>query len=458
MGTATVLGATTVQTVGGVVAVLATIGFVVYLFINLRAGRGEIGSEIELAPNRKRYHDDEVLETSKLNRTLVSAFGLLGVIAVALPLYWLNEPSRMENADAGGIRTAASRGLEQYETGSQCVTCHSAEATGGQAQYTILDSQGLFVAQVNWTAPALDTVLLRFSRDEVYEIVTYGRPGTPMAAWGLEGGGPRTSQEIDNIIEYLNSIQLSSEDAQRETAIELATELGVLADGETDEAAIDAALAEIDYQSLATGEALFNIGRNGTYAGGAAACGRCHTRGWSIIQEGDDPIQPPDADLSDYVGYEPGSGAFGPALDEEVPRQFATVDELAEFISAGTVLGEGYGRQGQGDGMMPGFGDDPNTEEVEGDGMLTPQMICALATYVTTLNGDDPPSPDTTTTTTAPTTTTTVAAGEEAAEEEEPQPGYCEAAAEADDAAADQDAADEESEENQAESESEEEQ
>jgi hypothetical protein len=105
---------------------------------------------------------------------------------------------------------------------------------------------------------------------------------------------------------------------------------------------------------------------------------------------------------------------------------------LAEFLSAGTVLGEGYGNQGQGDGMMPGFGDDPNTEAVEGDGMLTPEMICALATYVTTLNGDEPPSPDTTTTTTAPTTTTTVAEGEEAAEEEEPQPGYCEAAYSAD--------------------------
>jgi mono/diheme cytochrome c family protein len=428
MGTATVLGATTVQTVGGVIAVLATIGFVVYLIVNLRAGRQEIGSEIELAPNRKRYHDDDTLETTKLNRTLVSAFGLLGVVAVALPLYWLNEPSRQENAVAGGIETAAGRGLEQYETGSQCVNCHSAEGTGGQAAYTILDSDGLFVAQVNWTAPALNTVLLRFSREEVAEIITYGRPGTPMAPWGAEGGGPRTTQEIDNIIEYINSVQLSSEDAQRATGIQLATELGLLEEGEEDEDAIDAALEQIDYQALATGEALFNIGRNGTYAGGASACGRCHTRGWSIITEGDDPVQPPDVDISDYVDYEPGSGGFGPPLDQVVPRQFASVDELAEFIGTGTVLGEGYGRQGQGDGMMPGFGDDPNTEEVEGDGMLSPEMVCAIATYVTTLNGDEPPTPDTTTTTTAPTTTTTVPAGEEAEEEEEPQPGYCEAA------------------------------
>ena len=53
--------------------------------------------------------------------------------------------------------------------------------------------------------------------------------------------------------------------------------------------------------------------RNGTVpraseerTGGAYACARCHTRGWSIIP---DSVEPADADLSDYAGFPDGSGA-----------------------------------------------------------------------------------------------------------------------------------------------------
>jgi hypothetical protein len=44
---------------------------------------------------------------------------------------------------------------------------------------------------------------------------------------------------------------------------------------------------------------------------------------------------------------------------------------------------------------MPGFGDNPNTEDVEGDGMLTPEMIAAIARYEATLpNAETPPAPE----------------------------------------------------------------
>ena len=79
-----------------------------------------------------------------------------------------------------------------------------------------------------------------------------------------------------------------------------------------------------------------------------------------------------------YVGFPDGSGAFGPNLTGGlIPRQFANYEELIAFISQGSVNGEPYGNNGIGSGRMPGFGDNPNTEEVEGDGMLTPEMIAA---------------------------------------------------------------------------------
>ena len=47
------------------------------------------------------------------------------------------------------------------------------------------------------------------AENQVNHIITYGRPGTPMPAWGIEGGGPKNDQAISDLVEYLKSIQLS---------------------------------------------------------------------------------------------------------------------------------------------------------------------------------------------------------------------------------------------------------
>jgi mono/diheme cytochrome c family protein len=383
----TVLAASTVTVVGAVIAAIILIGFVVYVAVNVRGGRAEAGSEIELAPNRKPYLDDEQLETSKLDRTLRWALISLVIVAVGLPLYWLNEPSRQSGAVEGFQDTFVSRGEEIYTTGSQCENCHGPDGTGGQAPYTITDAENQFVAQVNWRAPALNTALLRFTRDEVTFVINYGRPFSPMPGWGASvNKGPLNEQQISNVVDYLESIQLSPEAAQREAQVALAVELGLLQQGETDADVIDAALAKIDYQDPETGKALFNLDT----AGGAYACARCHTRGWSIIP---DSVEPANADLSDYRGFPDGSGALGPNLTGGlVPRQFASVEELALFVSTGSVDGEAYGNNGIGSGKMPGFGDNPNTENVENDGMMTQDMIEAIARYEASL----PPAETTT--------------------------------------------------------------
>ncbi len=383
----TVLAASTVTVVGAVIVSIILIGFVIYIAVNVHTGRAEAGSEVELAPNRKPYLDDEELETSKLDRTLRWALIALVIVGVGLPLYWLNEPSRMSGAVEGFDDKFVSRGEEIYTEGSQCENCHGPEGTGGQAPFTITDADNKFVAQVNWRAPALNTVLLRYSRDEVTFVINYGRPFSPMPGWGASvNKGPLNEQQISNVVDYLGSIQLSPEEAQREAQVALAEDLGLIAEGESDDDVIDAALARIDYQDPETGKALFNL----EVAGGAYACARCHTRGWSIIP---DSVEPPNADLSAYAGFPDGSGALGPNLTGGlVDRQFASVEELALFVSTGSVDGEAYGNNGIGSGKMPGFGDNPNTENVENDGMMTQEMIEAIARYEASL----PPAETTT--------------------------------------------------------------
>lgn len=148
---------TTQRYFGWVLMFLVIIGAVVWVIANVRSGHGEVGSEIELAANRKEYLSDEELEGKKLNVALFSAAGLLAIIALAVPLYWLGEPGRMEGAVDSYKETFVERGLALYEVGAQCVNCHAGGGSGGVANFIINDQNGQFVAQVNWIAPRSTT-------------------------------------------------------------------------------------------------------------------------------------------------------------------------------------------------------------------------------------------------------------------------------------------------------------
>jgi mono/diheme cytochrome c family protein len=407
----TVVAATTVKAIGVVIAVVTGIGVVAYILVNLRQGRPEVGAEIELAPNRKPYYDDEQLEGPRLNRALLSGLVLVAITAVGLPLYWLNEPGRQTGAVENFDQTFVNRGARLFapteEGGYNCAGCHGSEGVGGQAPpYTLSDSDGKFVATVTWRAPALNTVLLRFSKTELLEILTYGRPGTPMPAWGTAGGGPLTTQQLDELVAYIGSIQLTSDQAKAEVEGEVRKELGLDKD------------AEIDWNDPATGKVMFNLGLENGFAGGAYSCARCHTKGASFRSG---PYEPADADLSDYMGFPDGTGAFGYSLTSGViPRQFLSIKDLIEFLTKGSEYGLLYGQRGQGSGRMPGFGDNPdddddNNDDATDDGMFTNEMVCSVAKYEASLGEESEPITEgcdrIIKEMTAPATTTTAAAG-----------------------------------------------
>ncbi len=140
-------------------------------------------------------------------------------------------------------------------------------ATGGNAPYAVTDPQTGEVKAVSWYAPALNTVLYRFSDAEVIYILTYGRVGSPMSAWGTDGGGPMNTQQLQTLVAYLHSIQIP-----RESCLPSETDTQTCVSGHlpaADQANIQKA-AELDAQKLvdagkyptvqaALGEALFNL-------------------------------------------------------------------------------------------------------------------------------------------------------------------------------------------------------
>lgn len=335
---------------------------VVFGLVNLRQGRKEIGSEIELAPNRKPYLPDEELEGRKLDRTL--SYGLVGIfiLGIGLPLYWLQEPSRQEGAAQRIDNEFVKRGKEMYATteegGFNCAFCHGPDGGGGATSYTITDAEGRFVKEVTWQGPALDTVFLRYNRDEVRYVLEYGRLATPMPAWGGKGGGPLTDQKLQELMDFMLTFQISAEDAQEEVAAELAKAMDAkdpacvdarveaakvglgedeLADFEPDSVNVDDCANEWQTE----GEALFNLGYSSGFAGGAYSCGRCHTAGWSYGDKGED-----------------GIGAMGPNLGSvlhQFPGDTLGFTQMADFVCNGSRDGERYGQFGQGSGKMPAF-------------------------------------------------------------------------------------------------------
>lgn len=345
---------------------ITLLGWVVYYFANRRSAQAELGSEIELAANRKPYYDDETLEGKRLERVQLIGLLFLVVIVIALPLYWVLEPDRQAGATDGKVARFETWGSQLFATtaegGFNCAGCHGATGGGGVAAYTLTDAKTGEVSAVSWMAPALNTILYRFDESEVKFILVYGRPFSPMSPWGLAGGGPMNDQQIETLIAFLRSIQIPRVGCAANETDPLTCPTGVLPETEQTaiaEAADAAAQSLVDAGKYATvdeamGEALFNLQLNS----GAYSCARCHTTGWSWGEP-----------------QQPGQGAFGWNLTGgSTASHFPNEQAMIDFIKAGSEVGKKYGIQGQGSGRMPGFGN-----------MLSDEQIKAIVEYVRSL-------------------------------------------------------------------------
>ena len=391
---AVLLAASTQRTIGVVLAALAIGGFICYWIFNWLTGRKEAGSEAELALNRRPYLDDDELEGKKLDKSLLAGLVCIVVIAIGLPMYWLGEPGRHEGLEKLSDEIAVHRGEELYE--ERCATCHgSVDGPGGFRDHTLVDESGAFLAQVRWKVPSLGSVLYRYSDEEVRYVLNYGRPNTPMPAWGAPGGGPFSSQQIDEIVAYIEHEQVDLPEVRQrvqdgleaQARIEAVAQLGSDASNEEIQSLAREILSTASEDPVRLGEMLFN----NEYDGGVYGCARCHTPGWSYdageIAEGN-PLVPAEI---------PAGGGFGPPLNNgSTTRQFNSVSEHENFVSGGSENGVKYGNFGQGDGggQMPSFGicvgdRDAGERDLikrndfcgERAGLLTSEQISAIVAY-----------------------------------------------------------------------------
>jgi mono/diheme cytochrome c family protein len=362
-----------------------------------------------------------VLEGPHLERVLGVALVALVISVVGLVAYFIWEPFRGADAAEGFEERSIERGAVLYagpdsevynSTQSyNCARCHGNDGDGGVAAQTVRSTdprcdpaqtvnEELAAEQpyclpqiVSWAAPSLKLAPLRYSRAQLTEIITYGRPGTPMPAWGVASKkGPLNEQSIEDLVNYLYSIS-STPDRAQAGAVNDAEQMRETLDDPEVRAAADQWVVDTQ-AALAAAEARLDATTPGTDDRSTAEgvveqarenaqvaldwrestqsatdgeilfmnnCARCHTRGWSYF----DPTDPQSTPAPGPMG----GGAYGPNLrDGTVEGQFPQPlydDDFFGWISAGVPFGDAYGVRGISSARMPHFGAVLTKEQIE---------------------------------------------------------------------------------------------
>lgn len=185
-------------------AVIGGVAWLVFLGVSAVRARGKEEVPRNLAPGLT----DEELETRRLERVQQAAVLLSAFMAVGLPLYFLGEEDRQSSFVGQFAEESVLRGEHLVEEFG-CFNCHGAGGSGGGAPYI---EKRLGVA-TQWFAPSLDDVFYRYEPEEVNFWITFGRPNTPMPAWGVVGGGAMNEQQVQDIVNYLQSHQIPQQDS-----------------------------------------------------------------------------------------------------------------------------------------------------------------------------------------------------------------------------------------------------
>lgn len=183
---------------GIVLAVAFAAAFVVLARRRAPERRPEIPAGMRPGPS------DDMLERRFVERFI--GWNLLFVLFFAawIPVVWFREPD-INAADALELtERSVARGEDWFAipdehnpTGFACAQCHGPEAQGGLVPFR----------GEAYPAPSLTDVCGRLTLDEIRTVIEEGREGTPMPSWSIDFAGPMNDQQIDDLINFLLTIQ-----------------------------------------------------------------------------------------------------------------------------------------------------------------------------------------------------------------------------------------------------------
>jgi mono/diheme cytochrome c family protein len=169
--------------------------------------------ELDIPKGMRPGPSDPDLEKPLLERHI--AWGLVFVIAMAIlvPVVWLQEPQNNKKDTEVELAQSVERGRlttlpggEQNQIGFNCVRCHGAGLRGGRNFFN-----GSFVTVPNLTTvcggAAYNHPLIK-SLSDVINTIAQGRDGTDMPSWSVQFKGAMDDQQINDLVNYLLSIQV----------------------------------------------------------------------------------------------------------------------------------------------------------------------------------------------------------------------------------------------------------
>ncbi len=302
-----------------VIAVVSLLAWMAYLFLNSRRSRSTV--QETPPPNRTPYMSDAELENVRTTKVLRAAVFAAAALALIIPAYAFNESNRQAEA-AENLEELAIEEGEHWYTVFECTACHGPDGGGGAAAFTEPRSG----VDTSWQVPSLNDVLYRFDREEIVDLIVYGRAGTPMPGSGLEGGGAMTIQEVDQVVDFLASIQIPQVDVVAKIDPTVSSAVNRIAGGaDATQGRIDLQQAEIDDVLLAP-EQLAVAGDLGneirSLLGNAGSC--TEDSAAAMLTTCDNPA--PDADRDGL------SDAAEPRLTEIASVALETLTELRGTI------------------------------------------------------------------------------------------------------------------------------
>ncbi len=190
-----------------IILLVALAGFAVAYFVVGPGRRKGPRRRGDIPLSMRPAHSDEELETRGLERAMSWAVAFAVFSALFIPLYWLIEPTRINQRVDEFYEQDVQAGRALFA--EACAACHGANLEGGSAPHPDAD------IDTPWPAPALDNIVARYQDSEIVDDVVeymdltirHGRPGTPMPAFSVGQGGQYSDQQINAMIAYILSVQ-----------------------------------------------------------------------------------------------------------------------------------------------------------------------------------------------------------------------------------------------------------
>ena len=136
--------------------------------------------------------EDRALEEST-NRWMRWGLVIMLVMVAIFPVYRFYEPSNRADALETHLASLAEQGRELWSV--NCAACHGSDGQGG-------------------IAPALNSeqFLTSAEDEQITALIAVGVPGSQMAAYAIDYGGPLTSEQIQALTTYLRSLEETAPD------------------------------------------------------------------------------------------------------------------------------------------------------------------------------------------------------------------------------------------------------